>query len=100
MECGCYRRVKLLEHAMKVVERIFGHRIRQRIHIDDMQFGFVKDKGTTDAIFIVSQMQEKFRAKEKKLYFGFVELKTAFERFLGKIIRWALRKLRVEGWLL
>ena len=30
---------KLLEHAMKVAERIFEHRIRQQIDIDDMQFG-------------------------------------------------------------
>jgi len=36
---------------MKVVERIFEHRIRQQIEVDDKQFGFVKGKGTTDAIF-------------------------------------------------
>ena len=48
MECGSYRGIKLLEHAMKVVERIF----RQQIKIDDMQFGFMKGKGTTDAIFM------------------------------------------------
>ena len=29
MECGSYRGIKLLEHTMKVVERIFEHRIRQ-----------------------------------------------------------------------
>ena len=52
MECGSYRGIKLLEHAMKVVQRIFEHRIRQQIEIDDMQFGFMKGKGTTDAIFI------------------------------------------------
>jgi len=51
MECGSYRGIKLLEHAMKVVERIFEHRIRQQIEIDDMQFGFMKGKGTTDVIF-------------------------------------------------
>ena len=45
MECGSYRGIKLLEHAMKVVERIFEHRIRQQIKIDDMQFGFMKGKG-------------------------------------------------------
>jgi len=48
---------------MKVVERIFEHRIPQKIGIDDMQFGFMKGKGTTDATFIVRQMQEKFRVK-------------------------------------
>jgi len=60
MECGSYRGIKLLEHAMKVMERIYEDRIRQQIDIDDMQFGFMKGKGTTDAIFIVRQMQEKF----------------------------------------
>jgi len=54
MECGSYRGIKLLEHARKVTERIFEHRIRQQIDIDDMQSGFMKGKGTTDAIFILS----------------------------------------------
>ena len=43
-----------------------------------MQFGFIKGKGSTEAIFIVRQMQEKFRAKGKKIYFGFVD----FEKLL------------------
>ena len=59
MECGSYRGMKLLEHVMKVVERIFKNRIRQQIDIDDMWFGFMKGKETNDAIFIVRQMQEK-----------------------------------------
>ena len=52
MECGSYREIKLLEHAMKVVEKILQQRIRQQIETDDMQFGFMKGKGTTDAIFM------------------------------------------------
>ena len=40
-----------MEHAMKVVEKIFEHSILQQAEIDDMQFGFMKGKGTTDAIF-------------------------------------------------
>ena len=60
IKCGSYRRIKLLEHAMKVVERIFEYGIQQQIDIDDKQFGFLKGKGTSDAIFIVRQMQEKF----------------------------------------
>ena len=38
-----------------------------------MQFGFMKGKGTTDAIFMARQMQENFRVKGKKLHFGFVD---------------------------
>ena len=70
MECGSYRGIKLLEHTMKVVERIFENRILHQIVIDDMQFGFMKGKGTTDAIFMARQMQENFKVKGKKLYFG------------------------------
>jgi len=63
---------------MKVVEKIFEHRNWQQIDTDDMQFGFMKGKGTTVAIFIVRQMQQKFRAKGKKLCFGFVDMEKAF----------------------
>jgi len=34
----------------------------------------LKGKGNTEAIFIIMQMQKKFTAKGKKLYFGFVDL--------------------------
>jgi len=81
---------------MKVVERIFKQRIRQQIEIDDMQFGFVKGKETTDTIFMARQMQENFRVKGKKLYFGFVDLEKAFDRVAREEISWAMRKLGVE----
>ena len=67
----------MLEHAMKVIKRISEYRIRQQIEIDDMQFGFMKGKGINDAIFTARQMQENFRVKGKKLYFGFVDLEKA-----------------------
>jgi len=44
-------------------------------------------------------MQENFRVKGKKLYFGFVDVEKAFDRVLREVIRWALRKLGVEEWL-
>jgi len=99
MECGSYRRNKLLKHAMKVVERNFEHRIRQQIDIDDVQFGFMKGKGTTNAIFIVRHMQEKFRGKGKKLYFGFVDLEKAFDSVPREVMKWAMRKFGVEEML-
>jgi len=44
-------------------------------------------------------MREKFRAKGKQLYFGFVDLEKAFDRVPNEVIRWAMRKLGVEEWL-
>jgi len=37
--------------------------------------------------------------KGKKIYFGFVDLEKAFDRVPREVIRWAMRKLGVEEWL-
>ena len=42
--------------------------------IDDSQFGFVPGRGTSDAIFVVRQLQEKYLAANKRLYMAFVDL--------------------------
>ena len=86
MDCGAYRGVKLLEHAMKIVERVLENRIRELVMIDEMQFGFMPGKGTTRALFILRRMQEEFRKREKKLYMCFVDLEKAFDRVPRKVM--------------
>ena len=44
-------------------------------------------------------MQENFRVKGKKLYFGFVDFEKAFDMVPREVISWAMRKLGVEEWL-
>ena len=51
--------IKLLDHVMKVFERVLERKMRNLISLNDVQFGFGPGRGTTDAIFIVRQIQEK-----------------------------------------
>ena len=53
LECGSYRGIKLIGHVMKVLERVIEKKVRSRVVINDMQFGFRPGRGTTDVIFIV-----------------------------------------------
>ncbi|XP_064122691.1 uncharacterized protein LOC135226940 [Macrobrachium nipponense] len=59
MDCGNYRRIKLIEHESKVLERILDERLREIVKIRKQQYGFMRRRGTVDAIFIVRKLQEK-----------------------------------------
>jgi hypothetical protein len=96
LECGSYRGIRLLEHTFKIFERVVETRVRKIVKIDDLQFGFMAGRGTTDAIFIVRQLQEKFLAKKKDLWMAFVDLEKAFDRVPREVLWWALRELGVD----
>ena len=87
-----YRGIKLLEHAFKLYEKILDRRLREVVDIEKMQYGFMPGRGTVDAVFILSILTEIFRAKNKKLFFIFVDLEKAFGRVLREVIRFALRR--------
>ena len=80
ISCGSYRRVKLLEHAMKIIKRALVRQIQTLVNLNEMQFGFVPGKGTVNAVFIVRRMQEEYQKKNNKLYVCFVDIKKAFHK--------------------
>ena len=54
---------------------------------------------TTDAIFIVRQLQEKYLEKKTELWMAFIDLKKAFDRVLREVIWLALRISRLNSTL-
>ena len=78
---GNYRGIKLMSHTMKEVwERIIDARLRDRVEISKQQYGFMPGKGTTDAMFALRMLMEKYREGQRKLYCVYVDLKKAYDR--------------------
>ena len=79
-----------------MVERVLEKTLHCMLSIDEMQFGFMHERGTIDAVFILRRMQEEYQAKGKKLYMYFVDLEKAFDRVPRKVLEWAMRKKEIQ----
>ena len=85
---------------MKILEHVEEGLIRQRVEIDEMQCGFMLGCGTTDAIFIVRQLQEKHLIANKPLYMAVVYLeKKAFDCVHQDLIWLEMPTLGTAEWL-
>ena len=99
LECERYRGLRLLEHGMKIWEQILRRRLQMCLEIHQQQFGFMSGRSTTDAIFILRQLQEKYRQNQQKLYHIFVDLQKAFDKVPRRVVQWALRKELVPEYM-
>ena len=91
LDCGNYKGVRLLEHSMKVWEKVLEARLREIITINENQLGFSPGKSTIDGLFVLRQLQEKYGGMKKDLHNIFVDLEKAFDR----VIEWALKRQNV-----
>ena len=88
-----YRGIKLLEHAFKLYKKVLDGCLHEMVDIDKMQDGSMPGRGTVDAVFVLRRLSEKFRAKNKKLLFIFVDLEKAFDQVPREVICFALRRV-------
>ena len=45
---------------------------------NEMQFGFMSEKGTIDAVFVFRRLQKKYSANGKKVVYAFCGLRESF----------------------
>ena len=82
--------------------RILEERIRYIVEpqLSENQFGFRKNKGCSDAIFILRQLQEKHIEWNKPLYMAFIDQEKAFDRVVRAELWKCLTERGIFGELL
>ena len=84
--CSCYGDAKHLEHEIKVLEMVLDKGLLGIVTVVEMQFGFMPERGTIDASFVLRRQQEEYHGKGKKLYMFFGYLEKAFDRVQRSVV--------------
>ncbi|KAF7649500.1 hypothetical protein LDENG_00140040, partial [Lucifuga dentata] len=90
--CGNYRGIKLMSHTMKLWERVVEARLRAEVSISEQQYGFMPRKSTTDAVFALRMLIEKYREGQRELHCAFVDLEKAYDRVPREELWCCMRK--------
>ena len=69
-----------MSHSMKLWERVIEARIRKEVTIGEQQFGFMPGRSTTDAIFCLRMLLEKWTEGQKAVHCAFIDLEKAYDR--------------------
>ena len=74
--CSNYRGIKLISHTLKLWERIVEARLRDEVQISEQQYGFMPGRSTSDTVFAIRLLLEKYGG-QRELHYVFVDLEKA-----------------------
>ena len=87
-----------MSHTLKLILKIVLQRIRQKIlpEIPQNQFGFMKDCGTSNTIFVLHLLGERAIERQQDLYLCFIDFQKAFDKVRHTELFKILAKIQLD----
>ena len=98
-ECELHRTISLMSHTTIIHLRGLMNRARSKLkpEIPNVQYGFVEDKSTRNAIFIARMISERAIEMQKNLYLCFIDYAKAFDKVKHEQLINMLDFLEIDG---
>ena len=76
-KCGKHRTISVTKLVLRVIMNIITGRTLSEI--SEVQYGFMPDRGTRNAIFVLRRLVERMIEKQKDVYVCFIDYSKAFD---------------------
>ena len=97
--CQNYRTISLISHPSKVMLKIILNRLQPQAEeiIAEEQAGFRAGRSTTEQIFNLRILCEKYLQHQQNLYYVFIDFKKAFDRVWHEALWATMRKYNINA---
>ena len=98
VDCNKFRTISIISQLGKIILRIVLNRIRNKIkpEISEEQYGFVKGKGTANAIFTLRMIMERAIEMQRDVYLYFIDYEKAFDTVRHEEMLKMLERIQVD----
>ena len=97
-KCENYRTISLITHASKIMLKIILHRLQHITEefISEEQAGFRKGRSTSEQIFNLRIISEKYAQHNKPLFHVFIDFKKAFDRVWHEALWSSMKRFNIN----
>ena len=99
LDCENHRTISLIAHTLKLFLKIILRRIRRKIlpQIPTYQYGFMPDRVTRNAIFVLRMLCERSIEHQQDVFLCFIDYQKAFDKVHHSQLLTVLKRIGIDG---
>ena len=99
INCENHRAISLMSHTLKLFLKIILKRVRRRLipQISDYRYGFMPDRGTKNAIFILRTLCKRAIEHHQNVFLCFIDYQKTFDEVRHNLLQNMLKPIGIDN---